>query len=117
MKEGLIASFLIIVVATAGYYTYDNYHKTEEYYTKVVTEGQPITLKREDGETFNRFRYQLESYKSPSVSKKVEIDSVENQPFKKDTYLKVKFSQEEGVTSLEEIKDVPSDIKNELDRL
>lgn len=117
MKEGLIASFLIIVVATAGYYTYDNYHRTEEYYTKVVTEGKPITLKKEGSQSFNRYRYQLESYKTPNISKNIEIDSVGNRPFKKDAYLKVTFSQKEGVTSLEEIIKVPSDIKNELDRL
>ncbi len=117
MKEGLIALFLLVVVGTSAFYAYESNHRTEEYYTIINTEGKNVTLQSENGETYSRYRYKLESFKKADSSKKIEFDSLDDKQLKKDSYFKITYNQKDGVTLLEEVTDIPSGIKSKLDSL
>lgn len=116
MKKGIISLLLAGVVFGSGYYVYDKNYGTEDYYTKISTDGENVVLKSDRGESFNRYHYNLESYKDANTSKSFEFDSVQDKPLKKEAYLKLKINDKKGVMGWEETTSVPKDIKEKLDK-
>lgn len=117
MKKGIIALLLAGVIMGGGYYVYDQNYGTEDYYTKITTDGEKVISKSDDGQSFNRYRYNLESYKDASTSKSFEFDSVQDKPLKKEAYLKLKINEKKGVMGWEETASVPKEIKEKLDNV
>ncbi|MEQ7193723.1 YxeA family protein [Enterococcus avium] len=114
-----LSGFLFtIALLLGGYYLwYHQNYSTQEYYTKITTNGERINVAIKNGkETYPHYRYHLNAYNQKNEKKEVEFNSVDSVPLKKDAYLVLHVNKKKGVIGWEEVKasKVPSIIINTL---
>ena len=81
-----LSGFLFtIALLLGGYYLwYHQNYSTQEYYTKITTNGERINVAIKNGkETYPHYRYHLNAYNQKNEKKEVEFNSVDSVPLKK----------------------------------
>lgn len=115
MKKGLIGLAGIAIIGGIGYKVYDDNYGTTDYFTKIYTDGERMSVPIDSGGQTYHYTYNLKFINTDKQVKELEFNSVKDKPLKKDAYLKAKINPKKGVMGWEEVFEVPDNIIEELD--
>lgn len=103
----LIAVGVVVILTLggkAGYTLLVKGANSDEYYTKIATEGTRIVDKDTEGVEHIDYKYELTGFNKKGEKVDLSFRGSREEPLKKDAYLKVSYSPGKGVTSWEEVQ-------------
>lgn len=117
MKKILSYSIVAILLLGGGWVWYDQTFATTEYYTKIVSKGERVSIGKGNERKQYRYKYNLPSYTEDNKEKDIVFDSFKDKPLKENAYLVLHVNKSKGVVGWEEVntKDIPSSVLNKLD--
>lgn len=117
MKKILSYSIVAILLLGGGLVWYDQTFATTEYYTKIVSKGERVSIGKGNERKQYRYKYNLPSYTEDNKEKDIAFDSFKDKPLKENAYLVLHVNKSKGVVGWEEVntKDIPSSVLNKLD--
>ncbi|EOB3455231.1 YxeA family protein [Enterococcus hirae] len=118
MKKILSYSIVALLLIGGGWFWYNQTFATTEYYTKIVSKGERVSIGKGNEREQYRYKYNLPSYTEDGRAKYIDFDSFKDKPLKENAYLVLHVRKNNGVIGWEEIntKDVPSSVLNKLDK-
>lgn len=116
MKKLLSFTVVTLLLMGGGWFWYEQSYGTTDYYTKITSKGERVSIGRGSGRERFRYKYNLASYTSDNNEKDVSFNSYGDKPLKENAYLVLHVNNHKGVMGWEEVSpnDVPSAILNKL---
>ncbi|WP_262316150.1 YxeA family protein [Lacticaseibacillus parakribbianus] len=99
MRKLLIGLVVLVALAFGGYKFIEvtSYGGTT-YYTKVVTTGQKIVQRADDGATWTDYRYRQSAYTKDGAAKTITFNGNKSRPLRQGAYLRLTVNDQKGVT-------------------
>ena len=70
-----------------GWFWYEQSYGTTDYYTKITSKGERVSIGRGSGREHFRYKYNLACYTSDNNEKDVSFNSYGDKPLKENAYL------------------------------